>query len=680
MTCLPRLVDKMAKKKTANPDYTVPLGSGKDKTQDEFSRIAAGLPKDAQLKLKDIKKSLDRFKSQLLKKFDKYIVGITLLPPKLTEQQIAALPPEMQQAAAAQQAAPHVTLQPQIPAMPSVPSMPSAKAPMLPPAGAPQAQPPKDAINIVVLVDDTDSKKMAKIELKKKLSTIMLQMAKDIDKKIIPQTMILSELWQSCYDGKYDLLRLIAYAAPIYDTGMLAAIKISEVHKEMVMKKFEKYIVSYVLAGSLTQGKATTKSDIDVFIVVDDTDVKRMTRAELKDKLRAIIIGMGIEAGEATGIKNKLNVQVYILTDFWDSVKEANPIIFTFLRDGVPLYDRGTFMPWKQLLKMGRIKPSSEAIELYMSSGDQLISRVKFKLKEIGMEDTFWAILTPTQAAIMLYGIPPPTPKETPAVMREIFVKKEKLIEEEYVKILERNIKMRKDLEHGDKKELTGAEVDKLLTDSERYLKRLQRLFKEIEQIREEESVIKTYEHLVTVIRDVLRLEGIEKVSDVELIRTFEDELISNGKIPAKFLRILNDVLKAKNDYDAGKLAKAEVHRVKKDSRELNKFLVEYMQRKRGKELEKAKIKVKHGNRFGEVLLIGNDVFIIHDIDHEEKEISRGKLSEAGSITGIHRSSLDELEKVLANVEIPPRVFIKEKIFEDLKQIFGKDVEILVNG
>src|SRR3989344_8896280 len=102
---------------------------------------------------------------------------------------------------------------------------------------------------------------------------------------------------------------------PVFDKGMLAAIKIAEVHKGMVLKKFEKYIVSYVLGGSLVQGRATSKSDIDVFIVIDDTDVKKMTRAELKDKLRAIIIGMGAQAGQMTGIKNKINIQVYILTD-----------------------------------------------------------------------------------------------------------------------------------------------------------------------------------------------------------------------------------------------------------------------------------------------------------------------------------------------------------------------------
>jgi predicted nucleotidyltransferase len=48
----------------------------------------------------------------------------------------------------------------------------------------------------------------------------------------------------------------------------------------------------------LSRGKATPESDIDVFLVIDDTDVKKMTRGELKEKLRAIIIGMGIDAGK----------------------------------------------------------------------------------------------------------------------------------------------------------------------------------------------------------------------------------------------------------------------------------------------------------------------------------------------------------------------------------------------
>ena len=83
----------------------------------------------------------------------------------------------------------------------------------------------------------------------------------------------------------------------VHDQGTLAAIKISEVHKNLVTKQFEKYIMSYVLAGSITQGRATSESDIDVWVVIDDTDVRKMSKAELKDRLRQIIISRGMEAG-----------------------------------------------------------------------------------------------------------------------------------------------------------------------------------------------------------------------------------------------------------------------------------------------------------------------------------------------------------------------------------------------
>jgi uncharacterized protein (UPF0332 family)/predicted nucleotidyltransferase len=621
----------MAKSKKAKPSKkpestelsTIPRGQAPNMPQQPPK-----LSKEQEQKLKDIKKKLEKFQKQVLAKFDDYVMGIALMPPPK-------------------------------------------------PKEGEKVDPNK--INVLVLVDDSDSKKMAKQELKKKLFTIIDKQAQDIDKNLFPEIIILSELWQNCYDQKYEILQLVAMSAPVFDKGMLQAVKIAELHKNMVIKKFEKYIVSYVLAGSLIQGRATKSSDIDVWIVIDDTDVKRMTRAELKDKLRAIIIGMGIEAGEMTGVKNKLNIQVYILTDFWDSLKEANPIIFTLLRDGVPFYDRGIFMPWKQLLKMGKIKPSTEAIDMFMASGEQMIKRVQNELKNIGMEDIYYAVLTPSQAALMLHGVPPPSPRETAELMKDIFVKKEKLLEDKYIHTLERVINIRKDIEHGTKKGLTGKEVDELLDLAQKYLKRVNRLFTQIEKIKEGKDVIAIWDNVVTIIRDVLKLEGIERAADEEIVKLFEDELIAQGKIPAKYLRTLNDLLKAKKDYDEKKLTKQEASVLKKEAGSFIKFLVEYMQRKRGRELDRAKIRVKHGERYGEVLLLGDTAFIIHDIDKEDKEISKATLDEDGGITKTKRTTIEEFEKHLAQANIPPKVFIKERVFESLKEIFGKDVEVLVN-
>lgn len=597
------------------------------------------IPKEVQDQLKLIKEKLDKFQKETVKKFGKYIMGVSLLPP-LTDKELDDIKKY---------------------------------------EGEEAAKKAKDKINILVLIDDSDSQKMTKAELIKKLTTIMDKSAADIDKKFSPQPLLLSEVWQSCYDAKYDLLRTIAMSAPVYDTGMLAAIKIAEVHKKMVLEKFEKYIVAYVLAGSLVQGRATPESDIDVFIVIDDTDVKRMTRAELKDKLRAIIIGMGAQAGEMTGIRNKINIQVYIMTDFWDSIKEAHPVIFTFLRDGVPFYDRGIFMPWKQLLKMGRVKPSAEAIEMYLSSGEQLVKRIQFKLNDIGIEDLFYAMLTPSQAAIMMYGLAPPTPKETPELLREVFVKKEKLLEESFVKMLEKVTDIRKKVEHGTKKNVTGKEIDELLLNAEKYLERLKKLFSEIEKTKEAENVLHVYDSAVSLVRDALKLENIEKATNDEISKLFKSALVEGGRVPERLLREFNEISKAKKDYDAKKLTKNDIQKVRKSASSFIREMIEYIQRRRGRELDRARIRVKYGNKYGEVILLENDAFIIEDLDVKDKSVQKANVTKEGNISGIKKSSMEEYEKVMMKTNIPPKVFIKEKLFEALKKIFGENVEILVN-
>ena len=589
----------------------------------ELDKVLEQIPEDQKEKLQIIKKSVESFRDQIVPRLQGYVMGISLLPPSKEDKD-------------------------------------------------------KEKINVLVLIDNKEAKSSQE-QLQEKVQKICDDMAKLIDPNLAPQILLLSDLWQQCFDSKHDVLQMIAMSAIVYDTGMLAAVKISEVHKSMVLKKFEKYIVSYVLGGSIVQGRATPESDVDVFVIIDDTDVKKMTRVELRDKLRAIIIGMGAEAGQITGIQNKINIQVYILTDFWENVKDANPVIFTFLRDGVPFYDRGVFMPWKQLLEMGRIKPSPEAIDLFMSSGAQFMDRIYVKIRDIVMEDLFWALLTPSQAALMMYGIPPTTPKETPEVMRDILVKKEKILEEKYVKTLEDVLQIRKDFEHGTKKSVSGKEMDDLVKRSDAYLKRLEKLFKEIEERKQQEQVLHMYENTITILRDVFRLEGITTVDDKDVEFLFKEHILKKGHLPEHLARSLKEILKGKKDYDAKKLTKQEVNSIMRSSRELIRLLVEHIQRKRGQELEKTRIKVKYGDKFGEVILLGDHAYVIQDLDSEDKKIMKATISKKGTLVNRLDINIEEFESALMTVEIPPKVFIKNNLFEDIKEIFGSDVEILIN-
>ena len=471
------------------------------------------IPEELKKKFENIKLKIDKFKHEVLKKYDKETTAIALLPIKNIEAEKDRTLKEEGRV-----------------------------------LGKEEEERIKNSINVFVLLNDKDQKNI--FEFKDKISKGIFEIANNVDKNLFIDILTIEELKENCFDGKYEILRLISMSAFIYDpVEFLAAVKVAEIHKTMVLKKFEKYIVSYVAAGSFFRGDKKS-NDIDVYVVVDDTDVKRMSRFELKDKLRAIIISQGFEASKIAKTEKQFHIQTYILTDFWDAVKDAHPVIFTFLRDGVPLYDRGVFMPWKLLLKMGRIRPSPEAIDMQMDLGEKLISRTKYKMLSIVGEDLFYAILNPAQAALMLYGVSPPTPKETINLLREIFVKKEKLLEEKYVKILEDIYKYFKDIEHGKTKEVSGKDIDKLLDDAKDYLNRINKIFDYLNKKRDRENVEELHKNCKDVCKDVFELYNL-KGDDFD--KNFK-ELVKKREIPQKYY----DVFKNLMDIKRKKLSKAE--------------------------------------------------------------------------------------------------------------------------
>lgn len=449
-------------------------------------------------------------------------------------------------------------------------------------------------LHLLIVIPEEKFKEINKIKAE------LIKESKDMKPRVWLNIMTPVDIWNFCLDGKYDISEAIGMSFPLYDKGLLGALRVAQIHKSLVLRKFERYVTSYVIAGSLVRGEAKKTSDVDVFIVIDDTDVKRMPRLELKEKLRAIIYSYIMEAQELAGVKNILNVQVYILTEFWESVKDAHPVMFTFIRDGVPLYDRGTFMPWKLLLKMGKIKPSPEAIDMFMSMGDKLGESVKRKLLDIVMGDLFWGVNTPSQALLMLYGLPPPTHKETPNLIKKIFVEKEKLLEKKYLDMLEEIvIKFYGGYEHGKIKEVKGTDIDRLLKNAEAYMKRLKELREQIEKRVQEKTIAEIYKNVFEILKGLFG-----KKSETQLIKQFEKELVNKGRTDPRFLHVLNELVSAKKKYKGKKKpTKHDVEQIRKNAVQLMNNLIEYGQRCELADLQRSKIILSYKNKKADLFL-----------------------------------------------------------------------------
>ncbi len=497
-----------------------------------------------------------------------------------------------------------------------------------------------------------------KIKETPKIKSEILEHLKETKQEVWIHIKTPVDVWETGLDSKFDLMSAISMSFPLYDKGFLKALRVAEVHKSLVLQRFEKFVVSYVIGGSLVRGDAIKTSDVDSFIIINDTDVKKMPRLELKERLRSIIYQYISEAYALAGVKkNILNVQVYLLTDFWESVKDAHPVIFTFIRDGIPIYDRGTFTPWKVLLKMGKLKPSPESIDLFMSMGDKTVKRAKNSLMDILLHEIYWGIVTPSQALLMLYGLPPPTPSQTVKEVKKIFVEKEKMLELKYANILERVLKAYKDFEHGKLKEIKGEKIDKLIKDTEDYLKRIKELRKQIEKRAEEKTIQQTYEDIFNLLKTVTG-----KKTQKAVISDFE-ELVKQGKFNPKHKKTLNEVLSIKGSYKKSKTDIQKIENLRKNSTSLINDLIEYSQRKELFEIEKRRMILRYnkGKKSAELLIGENKIFLF--LENKIKEISGKKIID---------SNKEEVSKMVSSQKGDKRIKLNPEIFSLIKEEIGE--------
>jgi len=526
----------------------------------------------------------------------------------------------------------------------------------------------RELIHILTIVPESQYKKIGEIKLE------AINLAKKINDKFWIHILTPIDFWNLGLDSKFEVMEALAMSYPILDKGFLGSVRVAQIHKSLVLKKFEKYVTSYVVGGSLTRGETVKTSDIDVFIIIDDTDVKRMPRMELKEKLRGIIYSYIGEAEAISGVKNKLSPQIYLMTEFWEAVKDAHPVMFSFIRDGVPLYDRGAFLPWKSLLRMGKIKPSPEAIDMFMSSGDKIKDIVNKKLFDIATLDLFWGVSTPTQGLLMLYGQAPGNVYDTVKAFRETFVNKEKLIEAKYADILDNiAIKHFKGMEHGKIKsgDITGEQVDKLSKDALDYIARLKELREQIEKRIQEKSIAQIYKDTFGMIGNLLK-----KKSEATILKEFENKIIKEGKFPPRFLSNLKFIAKTKRDIENKQQVKKttkkkdnltfkqsqNVDQARKHASEITTALIEHTQRCELASLEKSRFQIKSHDIQAEVFFLKNTFLVQQNkiqkisknslVKSNSKELQEQIMAQKNKETKIDYKSLTVLHKIFGEFDL----------------------------
>jgi len=408
-----------------------------------------------------------------------------------------------------------------------------------------------------------------------------------------------SEVFNELNMGNFENYYPLINSYIIFDKKkLIRSLKIGFVHKDLIKKQFDKYLMSYVLFGSVAKLQSRENSDIDFAIIIDDTDLKEMSSYQAREQLIQIFYSLVIEAKKITKVNDEIHLQVYMLTDLWENIKEAHPVIVNFIRDAVVLYDNGVIIPWKRLLESGKIKPTAESIDNYFRTGEELDQQVFSKLKNLIMEDFFWASTLAAQAVIMALGYLPPYPKILPDFVKKI-KEKEGFFSEEDIKYLEKIVDLRKKLEHNNKKEITGKELDELKKEFNEFLSRMKHLYRDTILKFRKKELEDMYSETINYLK---LLYHIDKLSLIK-------PLIDKGVISHEVLDYL-DILKK---YEEGLLKEEDIEIAWKALRIIKRDLEKRFEETKKEKMHKLITKGKINGKEVIVLILSDGIGISYD-------------------------------------------------------------------
>lgn len=524
--------------------------------------------------------------------------------------------------------------------------------------GVPKKEIEKKPLHVIMIIPEDQFKNISKIRQE------VIKLAQSSGERLwvhIKTSEV--DLWNYGLDSKFEFLDAVSASFPLYDDGFLGALRVANIHKTLVLNWLNvgrvRYVATYAIGGSLVRGTAGKDSDVDTFVIIDDTDVKRMSRVELIEKLRGKIVYEFVkEASALAGVKNILNVQVYLLTDFWQSVKDAHPVMFTFIRDGIPLFDKGTFIPWKRLLQMGKIKPSPEAIDLYMKEGERTEDIIKRRMMD-AMVDLYFGVVTPTQAMMMLAGHAPPIPKTIVKEVKEVLVEKEKFMTMKELKTLEKLVGMYKDYEHGKLKEVSGKEIDTLLVDVREYTKKMKDLRSKLEKRMQEHQADKIHEETFNLMKKIFGNKSQDALMD-----DFENEVIKKGKVQGRMLNVAKDLSKLKGKVKGKALTQTEMQKISGDASELIDSLTEYSQRKELNSIEKGIMQINYDGGRAEIVATADGIYVVSNEGYIGKIVGK-KLVD---------SEKKEFETALGRSKEKMKFDVSSEVLDILEKKFGKFV------
>ncbi len=354
--------------------------------------------------------------------------------------------------------------------------------------------------------------------------------------------------------------------------------KVEEFADELVDKLGDK-VKCVAVYGSVSRGEHTHESDIDTFVVLDDTKLEQDVPKEAKDKIRTKVTELAKE------VDGKITIQyLAFLTEFWDAVRNGEPLMISVLRNGEVVYDVGIFAPAQRMLQRGKIQSSREAVQKrlklaasgYKKAEKEVRSSIPFKLEQ--------AMANAGQAPVMLAGEMPPEKQDVGDALDELFVA-EDMLEEKYADYA-REIAEFADLGEKHPEEVDPADLGEMLEKTDDFIRRMHELVGEMGGQGQVQQVVHDYKNFLKANVAALNSRDVQPTEDKEdLPDVVAEHLDLSEEQMALFDRWEHVVQKIK-DKELEDLDQEDLQELRATSREFVSAIGEDLREMQGEEMD----------------------------------------------------------------------------------------------
>ncbi|GEM_PF-1070130 len=316
---------------------------------------------------------------------------------------------------------------------------------------------------------------------------------------------------------------------------------------EPLKEEAGEYLKAVMVAGSAARKEMVEGSDIDIYVILDDT--KEGADKSVFIKTKKVLKKIQDESPDELDLHFQ---KPKPLSKWWDLIISGEPWVVTSIKEAQPLYDPSDYVTLtKKLANQGDLHGTEERAKKLLERARGKIGKAKKVLLEEIITEVLRSMTDSAQAVLMYSGSAPPSPEDVADKLEEKFIEDMDILPKQAIIDYKQIYKISDKVSHGTLTDISGEEIENYLRNAGRFVKTMARLFDKLEKEKQENIVSESHEKAIELCKEALAQRGAEIPENREkILDKFREVFVDKGLVSENYWKLVEGIAENKRRLD----------------------------------------------------------------------------------------------------------------------------------